>query len=93
MRWRFWQRHAQPSTDPADWLDVDLVLERGLRDPESARAAIDRLKQERKAIGGIRSRVSRQYRDATAGRTKTNARAGEVPAPSTTTCWPRTWAR
>jgi len=76
MHWPFWRHRDQPSTDPADWLEVDLVLERGLRDPASAQAAIDRLKQERAAINGIRKRINRQYRDATAGRTKTIARGG-----------------
>lgn len=76
MRWLDWLRRDHESTDDREPLDLQLIVDEGLRDRRAARQAVARLKHERKALRRRQRAISKQFERLTPVRVRNIARSG-----------------
>ena len=75
-----WLRGNREGTVDEQPFDLEKVLAEGLRDQETTRQAISRLKRERKALEQQRKIVDRQFNRLTSGRVKLMYRGAQPGA-------------
>lgn len=76
MRWLAWLRRDRDAADHDTPLDVDRLVIEAIRDPQSRRQAIARLRRERRALVRRQRAVAKQFERLTPVRVRNMARSG-----------------